>query len=94
MPLDDEALITIKNQLARASLHPVDESIPFTVETDTSDFAIAATLNQNKRPVAFHVRTLSLTEQKHSAIEKGVCDCRSAKEMVTPITKEIFQSCH
>ena len=73
LPLDDEAqkaLITFKNQLARASLHPVDESIPFTVETNASDFAIAATLNQNERPVAFHARTMSLTERKHSAIQK------------------------
>ena len=61
LPLDDEAqkaLITLKNLLAQASLHPVDESIPFTVETDSSDFAIAATLNQNGCPVAFHARTL------------------------------------
>ena len=73
LPLDDEArkaLIALKNQLARASLHPVDESIPFTVETDASFFAIAATLNQNGRPVAFHAKPLSLTEQKHSTIEK------------------------
>ena len=73
LPFDDEArkaLIALKNQLARASLHPVDESIPFTVETNVSDFVIAATLNHNGRPVAFHVRSLSLTEQKHSAIEK------------------------
>ena len=76
LPLDDEArqaLNTLKDQLARASLHPIDESIPFTVETDASDFAIAATLNQNGRPVAFHARTLSVAEQKHSAIEKEAC---------------------
>ena len=61
LPLDDEAqkaLIALKNQLAQASLHPVDESIPFTEETDASDFAIVAMLNQNGRPVAFHARTL------------------------------------
>ena len=72
LPLDvqaQKALIALKNQLARASLHTVDESTPFTVETDASDFAIAATLNQNGRPVAFHARTRSRTEQKHSAIE-------------------------
>ena len=71
--LDDEAqkaLIALTNQLAQSSLHLVDESIPFTVETDASDFAIAATLYQNGRPVVFHARTLSLTEQKHFAIKK------------------------
>ena len=63
LPLDGEAqkaLIALKNQLAQASLHLVDES----------DFAIAATLNQKGRSEAFYARTLSLTEQKHSAIEK------------------------
>ena len=40
------------------------------METDASEFAIAATLNQDGRAVAFHSRTLSLSEQRHSAIEK------------------------
>ena len=64
-----KALIA-KNHLAQASLHPVDKSIPFAMETDPLEFAIAATLYQNGRPVAFCGRTLSVTEQKHSAIEK------------------------
>ena len=51
-------------------MQPIDETVPFTVETDASDFAIAATLNQNGKPVAFHARTLSSTEQKHSSVEK------------------------
>ena len=60
----------MKDKLAKATLQPIDEAIPFTVETDASDFAISATLNQNGRPVAFHARTLSNEEQKHSAVEK------------------------
>ena len=34
------------------------------------DFATASLLNQNNKPVAFHARTFSSTEQKHSSVEK------------------------
>ena len=56
-PLSKDALNTfhvMKNKLSQATLQPIDEHLPFTVETNASDFAIAATLNQNNRPVAFH----------------------------------------
>ena len=72
-PLPEEAanaLQVMKNKLAEATLQPIDEAVPFTVETDASDFAIGATLNQNGKPVAFHARTFSTTEQKHSSVEK------------------------
>ncbi|XP_047137877.1 uncharacterized protein LOC124814332 [Hydra vulgaris] len=45
-------------------------NIPFTVETDASDFAISATLNQDGRPAAFHSRTLQESEQYYSSVEK------------------------
>ena len=51
----------MKNKLSQATLQPIDEDLPLTVETDASDFAIAATLNQNNKPVAFYARTLSST---------------------------------
>ena len=60
----------IKNKLSQATLQPIDEDLPFTVKTDASDFAIAATLNQNSKPLVFHARILSSTEQKHSSVEK------------------------
>ena len=48
-------------------LHHITDDIPLTVATDASYYAIAATLKQNNRPVAFHSRTLSASKQKHSA---------------------------
>ena len=40
------------------------------METDASDYALAATLNQSGRPVAFFSRTLQGSEIKHPAVEK------------------------
>ncbi|XP_059848515.1 uncharacterized protein LOC132406667 [Hypanus sabinus] len=51
-------------------MHAVDETIPFQVESDASDFTLAATLNQASRPVAFFSRTLQGPEIRHSAVEK------------------------
>ncbi|XP_076069791.1 uncharacterized protein LOC143041669 [Oratosquilla oratoria] len=42
-------------------------------ETDASNTAIAATLNQASHPVAFFSRTFTPTECKHSAVEKEAC---------------------
>ena len=48
----------------------IDETIPFEVETDASKVTLAATLNQNGKPVAFFSRTLHGSELKHPSIEK------------------------
>lgn len=48
----------------------IEDKTPFTVETDSSAFAIAATLSQAGRPVAFYPRTLSDCETIHSTVEK------------------------
>ncbi|XP_059840496.1 uncharacterized protein LOC132402033 [Hypanus sabinus] len=72
-PLSAEACAAfscIKGDIAKATMHAVDETIPFQVESDASDFALVATLNQAGRPVAFFSHTLQGSEIRHSAVEK------------------------
>ena len=64
---------SIKNDIVKASLQAIDHSETFTVESDASDHALAATLSQNGRPVAFFSRSLSDSEKRHSTIEKEAC---------------------
>ena len=60
----------LKSELAEASLGIIDENIPFVVETDASDFALSATLNQNNRPIDFFSRILHKPKLNHSSVEK------------------------
>ena len=72
-PLPNEVLLalkTLKNDLAIATLSVIDEQLPFVIETDASDNAILASLNQHNRSVAFFSRMLSKSEKHHSSVEK------------------------
>ena len=60
----------MKNKLSQVTLQLIDEDLPFTVETDASDYAIASTLNQNSKPEEFHAQTFSSTEKRDSSFEK------------------------
>ena len=60
----------LKSIIEQAVVTAIDENIPFQVETDASEVALAATLTQNNRPVAFFSHMLHGSELKHSAIEK------------------------
>ena len=65
-----ESFKSLKNDIKNASMATISPDIPFTVETDSSEHTIAATLNQDQRPVAFFSRTLVGSENKHHAVEK------------------------
>ncbi len=72
-PVSEEAksaFTSLKNDIKQAVVHAIDEDFPFEVETDASDFAIAATLSQKGRPVAFFSRTLQGPEVNHASVEK------------------------
>lgn len=72
-PLSSNAVSCFENlrkSLFSASLRCINDDEAFTVETDASDLAIGATLNQNGRPVAFMSRSLTKSERRYSAVEK------------------------
>ena len=48
----------------------INEKDPLTVQTDASDVAISATLNQNNRLVAFWSRLLRRNELTQSSVKK------------------------
>ena len=64
------AIEQLKMDISRAVVAVIRDDAPFTVETDASDEAIAATLTQDGRPVAFFSRTLNDAEKRHSIIDK------------------------
>ena len=61
---------TLKKDIEKWIVCARDEHVPFEVESDASEFAIATTLNQNGRPVAFFSHTLQGAEIRHASIEK------------------------
>ena len=72
-PLDNAALSafnTLKKKLESATLHSIDESLSFVVESNTSEVALSATLNQGGRPVVFMSRILQGSELHYPAVEK------------------------
>ena len=64
-PVEEEVRIAfeeLKNIVASSVVQSVDDSLPFELECDASDLALAGVLNQNGRPVAFFSRMLHGSE--------------------------------
>ena len=74
-PLSSEAVAdfeSLKKSIDESVVTAINEKIPFGVETDALEVAIAATLNQAGCLVAFFSRTLQGSELKHPSVEKEV----------------------
>ena len=65
-----DAFKCLKQEIAKLSQLAIDSSLPFKIESNASEHAIAAPQTEISRPVAFFSRTLTSAEQKHSSVEK------------------------
>ena len=72
-PLNENAVrcfYQLKSELADATLASVDEIALLTLQTNASDVAVSAVLQQNGRPVAFWSRTLNSNKKRYASVKK------------------------
>ena len=75
-PLSQEcidAFEDIKKTIADSCIVCPSDNEVLVLESDASDYALSASLNQGGKPVAFFSRTLKPHERKHPAVEKEAC---------------------
>ena len=60
----------LRKELAKVTLMTIDENKSFVLETDASQEALSATLNQEGRPVAFFSRSLNNAQKSYPSVEK------------------------
>ena len=65
------AFESLKKCIEESVVNAIDKNLPFEVETDASELALAATLNQAGGPLAFLSRTLQGPEVRHPSVERG-----------------------
>ena len=89
-PLSEEAVASFHNMkslVVKACIICPKDSEVLVLESDASDFALSACLNQSGKPVAFFSRTLKAHERKHAAVEKEACAiveaCRKWRHFLT-----------
>ena len=79
-PISEEAKTafeTLKRAIEESVVCAIVECVPFEVETDASEFAIAATLDQKGCPVGFFSHTLQGSEIRYASVEK---ECQSHRD--------------
>ena len=64
------AVESLKKSIEESVVTAIDENLPFEVETNALEVALALTLNQDGRQVAFFSRTLQRPEVRHPSVEK------------------------
>ena len=72
-PLSSDAsrsFSTLCSNCAAACVSCIQEGVRFVLECDASESALAATLNQGGKPVAFHSRTFSKSEARYFTVKK------------------------
>lgn len=67
------AFRSLKKDIESSVVATIDEDKPYVIENDASNVALAATLNQEGRPVAFFSRSLTKNEIRYPSIEKEAC---------------------
>lgn len=74
-----------------ATVGVIKDDISFTLETDTSNYAIIAILFHEGCSVAYMSQILNSHEQKYHTVKKKVCAIMEATCMVSILEISVFQ---